>query len=100
MAKVDNEGNIALIGKGIPISEAYGESIGIEAFSAETAALLFATLDQRMMNNEGRNEFYETSFQKLIDKGAKLKAIDISRFPTIEIDTPDDLEQAKLMKIA
>jgi choline kinase len=100
LVKVDAEGNIILIGKGIPISEAYGESIGIEAFSAGTAALLFKILGQRTKNAEGRKEFYETSFQEIIDKGTKLKAIDISRFPTIEIDTPDDLERAKQMNLA
>jgi choline kinase len=100
LVKVNAQGNILMIGKGIPISEAYGESIGIEAFSAGTAALLFNILGQRMKNAEGRKEFYETSFQEIIDKGTILKAIDISRFPAIEIDTPDDLEQAKQMNLA
>jgi choline kinase len=35
----------------------------------------------------------------MIDKGLKLKAIDISRFPAIEIDTEEDLELAKKMKV-
>lgn len=99
LVAVNAEGNIILIGKEISIAEAYGESIGIESFSAETVNLLFTILERRMQSSEGRDEFYETSFQEMIDKGAKLKAVDISRFPTIEIDTPDDLEQAKRMNV-
>ena len=97
--KVDGRGNIALIGKDIPIDETYGESIGIEALSAETTAHLFTILEQRMKSGVGRTEFYEASFQEMINHGTQLKAIDISAFPAIEIDTVEDLQLAERMNI-
>ncbi len=97
--KVDAEGNIAQIGKEIPLAETYGESIGIEVFSVETLTRLFNVLERQMQSDEGRNEFYEAAFQKMIDDGVKLKAIDISAFPTIEIDTLKDFQLAEQMNV-
>ncbi|MGD1045422.1 MAG: phosphocholine cytidylyltransferase family protein [Bacteroidota bacterium] len=93
--KVNCNGNIVLIGKNTPLAETYGESIGIEIFSTRAAAKLFTVLEQRMRNNEGRDEFYEMTFQKMIEEGITLKAVDISPFPAIEIDTLEDLQRAE-----
>jgi choline kinase len=97
--KVDDDGNILIIGKEIPLEEAYGESIGIELFSTETAAKLFTILDHRIRSGIGRTEFYEASFQEMINLGIKLKAIDIGNCPAIEIDTIEDLQQARQIKV-
>jgi choline kinase len=93
--KVNANGSIVLIGKDIPLTEIFGESIGIEIFSSNTAAQLFATLEHHMRYGAGRTEFYEASFQEMIDSGTELTSVDISTFPAIEIDTIDDLERAK-----
>jgi choline kinase len=97
--KADGYGNIVLIGKETPLNETYGESIGIEMFSAETTAHLFTILEQHMMSGVGRTEFYEASFQEMINHGIQLKAIDVSAFPAIEIDTVEDLQFAERMNI-
>jgi choline kinase len=97
--KVDGNENIILIGKTTPLKETCGESIGIELLSAETTAQLFKILEQRVRTGVGRTEFYETSFQEMIDQGAVLKAIDISAFTAIEIDTIEDLHLAERMNI-
>jgi hypothetical protein len=52
-----------------------------------------------MMRGVGRTEFYETSFQEMINHGIQLKAIDVSAFPAIEIDTVEDLQFAERMNI-
>jgi len=96
---INPDGNINFIGKKPTINKAYGESIGIELFSAEAAARLFAILKRRVREGIGRSEFYEASFQEMIDKGAVLKAVDVSAFPAIEIDTLEDLELAKQLKV-
>jgi choline kinase len=75
--KVDGNGNIVLIGKETPLNETYGESIGIEMFSAETTTRLFTILEQRMRSGVGWTEFYEASFQEMINQGAQFKAIDV-----------------------
>ena len=97
--KVDGNGNITLIGKETPLNVTFGESIGIEMFSVETTKHLFTILERRMSSGVGRTEFYEASFQEMIDRGIQLKAVDISAFPSIEIDTGDDLQLAERMNI-
>ena len=97
--KVNANGSIVLIGKDIPLPEVYGESVGIEIFSSNTAARLFAVLEQHVRYGAGRTEFYEASFQEMIDSGTELASVDVSTFPAIEIDTIDDLERAKQLSM-
>jgi choline kinase len=97
--QVDLEGYIQLIGKHVPLEMTYGESIGIELFSSRTTEKLYKILEDRIRNDNGRNEFYESSFQEVIDRGSKLKAVDVSQFPSIEIDTLEDFERAQHLKV-
>jgi len=96
---INSDGNINFIGKRPAFETAFGESIGIELFSAETAATLFAVLEQRIRRGSGRSEFYEAAFQEMIDEGVILKAVNVSTFPAIEIDTPEDLRLAETLTI-
>jgi choline kinase len=88
--EVDESGFVTRIGKEIDLTAAAGESIGIEKFSADTTKILFDTLNRR----KDRNEFYEASFQEMIDGGAEVHAIDSSGLPCMEIDTLEDLTAA------
>ena len=89
-----SDGCICFIGKKPDCTDSSGESIGIELFSPATTGILFATLEQRIRAGTGRSEFYEAAFQELIDQGVSMKAVDVSLFPAMEIDTPEDLKQA------
>jgi choline kinase len=93
--KIDASGNVLVIGKIIPLSDSYGESIGIEFFSSHAAQKLFETIEHRVRDGEGRDEFYEASFQAMVDQGIRFKAVDVSPFPAIEMDTPEDLRAAE-----
>jgi choline kinase len=93
------DGHVKFIGKKPDLTKMSAESIGVELFAAETTARLFAVLEQRVRDGIGRSEFYEAAFQELIDEGVMLKALDVSAFPTIEIDTPEDLELAERLKV-
>ena len=95
--KVDSSGNVLVIGKTTPLADMYGESIGIEFFSSHVANRLFETIEQRVRTGEGRSEFYEASFQAMIDEGIRFKAVDVSSFPAVEIDTPEDLRAAEAL---
>ena len=95
--KTDGSNNIILIGKETPLLETYGESIGIEIFSVTTTVRLFEILNQRMRSIKRRCEFYEATFQEMINNGIKLRAIDVSNFSVIEIDTTEDLRLAQQM---
>jgi choline kinase len=88
---------IVEIGKETPMDLTYGESIGIEVFSASAAARLFEILEERVRQGDGRTEFYERSFQQMIDEGIELTAVDISDHPALEIDTIEDLDAARSM---
>jgi len=93
--RINRWDHIREIGKHVPLKATYGESIGIEAFSADGAAQLFDILAQRMRTSRGRNEFYEVSFQQFIDHGNRLWAVDIGNEPAVEIDTAEDLTHAE-----
>jgi choline kinase len=95
--KVDPSGQVLVIGKTTPLSDAYGESIGIESFSSAAAQQLFEIIEQRVRGGEGRQEFYEASFQVMIDQGMRFTAVDVSSFPAVEIDTPEDLRAAEAL---
>ena len=88
--EVSEEGNVLRIGKHVRPEVAAGESIGIEKFDAATAEQLFAILGRR----KERNEFYEASFQEMIDDGVSMHAVDSEGLPCIEVDTMEDLAAA------
>jgi choline kinase len=88
--ELDTSGRIVRIGKEIDPARAAGESVGIEKFSADTASRLFEILDRRKV----RNEFYEASFQEMIDDGCPVYAVDSGSYGCMEIDTPEDLAAA------
>jgi choline kinase len=93
--KVDDSQNVLMIGKTTPLPDSYGESVGIEFFSSAAGQRLFETIEQRVRSGEGRQEFYEASFQAMIEQGFRFSAVDVSAFPSMEIDTPEDLRAAE-----
>ncbi len=90
---LDGGGRVVSIGKEIDPRRAAGESIGIEKFSAEASAALFAILDRR----REKDEFYEASMQEMIEGGVAMFGVDTEGEPCIEIDTPDDLSVARTL---
>jgi choline kinase len=88
--ELDAAGRITTISKELDPHKAVGESVGIEKFSQATAARLFATLDRR----KHRDEFYEASFQDMIQQGTEIYAVESGPYTCMEIDTPDDLRRA------
>ncbi|MBI2618930.1 MAG: phosphocholine cytidylyltransferase family protein [Ignavibacteriales bacterium] len=93
--KINRWDHITAINKHVGLRDTYGESIGIALFSAPAAQRLFEILNERIKAGSGRREFYEAAFQQLIDEGNRLWAIDISQFPSAEIDTPEDFKHAE-----
>jgi choline kinase len=87
----DNQDRVLAIGKHVPVRSAMGESVGIELFSAASSRHLFRALDQRVRQQGLINEYYEASFQQIIDEGATLYGVDMGSLYATEIDTIDDL---------
>ena len=90
---VNAAGTITTIGKNI--TGATGESVGIELFSPSSTEKLFAVLEQRVRAGSGRTEYYEVSFQQLIEQGSEYSMVDVSEHPIMEIDTMKDYQQAQ-----
>ena len=91
--ELDTRGRVTKVGKDVDARRAVGESVGIEKFSRATAARLFETLDQR----KHLDEFYEASFQDMIERGTEIYAVESGAYTCIEIDTPEDLRNAEIL---
>ena len=99
---VDNKNRITGIGKEVEISKAIGESIGIEKFSKNFMQQLFVILDRKIEKEQNVNEFYEASFQEIINKKeekSSIFSVNISEYICMEIDTVDDFRNAQNLNI-
>ena len=77
---VDDAQKVVEISKVCSISDAIGESIGIEKMSAEYTKALFRELDI-MITTEGLdNIFYERAFERLIPQGYSFYVMDTTEF--------------------
>src|SRR5690349_5422475 len=73
----DNHDRVLAIGKHVPVRSAMGESVGIEWFSATSSKRLFEALEERVTKQGLINEYYEASFQQILDEGTTLYGVDI-----------------------
>ena len=90
----DIEDRVLAIGKHVPVRSAMGESVGIELFSAASSKKLFAALHARVREQNLVNEYYEASFQQILDEGTTLYGVDIGSMYASEIDTVEDWKSA------
>lgn len=92
---VDDAQKVVEISKVCSISDAIGESIGIEKMSAEYTKALFRELEI-MITAEGLdNIFYERAFERLIPQGYSFYVMDTTEFFSAELDTVEDFQQAQ-----
>ncbi|MEO8446381.1 MAG: phosphocholine cytidylyltransferase family protein [bacterium] len=99
---IDPENKVTDIGKHISIPLSAGESIGIEKFSSYFMKDLFVILNRKIVKENNVNEFYEASFQEVIDNGDprnSIYAVDVAEFTCTEIDTVQDYENAQKILI-
>ena len=91
----DGEGKVKEISKTCAISDAAGESIGIERMSASYTTALYKEL-KVMMEQEGLvNIFYERAFERLIPQGHTFWIEDTTDLFSTELDTVEDFNSAK-----
>ena len=92
---VDADGRITEISKTCDAAQAIGESVGIEKITAQYSTALFRELE-KMIEGEGLIDiFYERAFERLIPQGHTFNVVDTTAFFSIELDTPEDFENAK-----
>lgn len=92
---IDSTNKIRHIGKELNPEASFGESIGIEKFSRSFFSNLGDVLEHKIVGENNVNEFYESSFQELIDSGNDIYAVDVSEYESMEIDTAEDLTRAQ-----
>lgn len=94
--KVTTDGaRIVAFGKGIPLAQSAGESIGIELVSAEKNRELFAALDHARAAGE-TGLYYEDVYSRLIAQGRlSAESVGVSDLPWTEVDDPADLQRAR-----
>ncbi len=86
--------DIAAFGKGIPLSESGGESIGIERIDSSACEELFDALDGARAAGD-THLYYEDVYSRLILRGARVRAVDITGLRWCEVDSLEDLDQAR-----
>ena len=92
--RCDRKGRVLEISKEVKLSEAAGESVGIELFGKEVIQALFKVIDRKINVEKNVNQFYEAAFQELINFSHEIYAVDITEYFCMEIDTADDLKLA------
>lgn len=93
---VDSDNQVVEISKVCSPVEAIGESVGFEKMTAAYATALFRELEL-MIEQEGLIDvFYERAFERLIPQGHTFRIVDTTRYFSMELDTVEDYENAKL----
>ena len=96
--KAGNSNKVLEISKVVEIEKAIGESIGIEIISGEFLKDMYDILERKIVKENNVNEFYEKTFEEVIEKNDSAKemyVVDISEYMCMEIDTIEDLENAR-----
>ena len=92
---VDADNRIMELSKTCSIEQAIGESVGFEKMTASYSTALFKELEQ-MIEREGLIDvFYERAFERLIPQGHTFRIVDTTELFSIELDTPEDFENAQ-----
>jgi choline kinase len=82
--------------KEIPISESFGEWTGIAKFSSQFAEVLSGQID--ILLKQGHEKAYDTlAFTQLAQQGHAISIAQFIDLPWMEIDTLDDLKQARAL---
>ena len=91
---VDPDGRITRIGKQLPLEECRGEFIGIGKFARSAAADFVAALVRHNEQLGQQNLFFESAVDDILAAHPHW-SVDIGDLMAIEIDSPDDLDEAR-----
>jgi len=94
---IDENNKIIKANKDLDPQKAIGESIGIEKVWIKTSEFLFQELELMMKDKENHQKYYESAYERLIEKGFPFYSLDITGARWVEIDTKEDYAKAKEM---
>ena len=75
-------------------SEATGEFLGIAKVSRHALKRLKSAVESKLPHEKLTQEYFEASFQKLVDDGVDVLGLDISGKKWVDIDFPEDFSYA------
>lgn len=90
---VDDQGRVSQISKAVDTSAALGEFIGVARFDADFTPHFAAALD-RIVASGDRTAYFEKALESLAAEHP-LSSVEVTDLPCIEIDFPEDLENAR-----
>jgi choline kinase len=93
MKVVLQAGQLQQIDKNLPIEDSQGESVGLLKFTQQGIKALFKETETALALG-GENQWLPAAIARLAQYQA-IAAIDIAGLPWIEIDFPEDLQQAR-----
>lgn len=97
MKVVVNGSRIERFGKGVPLAESHGESIGIERIDSAASNRIFSALDAQIGAGV-TSLYYEDVYSQMIGRGElSAEVADVSGLRWTEVDTFEDLEAARRM---
>lgn len=96
----DDDGWVTEISKTCSISDAIGESIGIEKITSGYSEALFSELDLMITVEKQTDVFYEKAFERLITRGHRFRTVDTTDLVSMELDTVEDFNMANSRRIA
>jgi choline kinase len=94
----NNNSQVVEIGKHITSEKSSGEFIGVTKFGPDFINHLLKSLDFFIKNGQ-KNKFAADAINHAIQGGGVLYALDVSRYRAHEIDTIEDYEFAKTLKL-
>jgi len=87
-------GRITYLGKHLPPAAADGEYIGIAKLDGRMGERFQSVLEMSVRGRGGNTLYYDDVIQKLL-RSYCVKGIDLTDLPMVEIDTHEDLKQAR-----
>ena len=95
MKVIVDDGKITKVSKDISNGETSAESVGIRVFSDTGVELLKRAIEEEMRNPGAEGKWYISSIHRLINKGYKIKPLDIGELYWMDVDCPLDLFRAR-----
>lgn len=93
---VDDDHHIYRIHKTLDPGEAHGEYIGVLKLSKDIKQILIDS--SNALTAEDETLYYEDAIQRMLDDhDVRLAALSTDEYPAMEIDTHEDLEEARLL---
>jgi choline kinase len=93
MKVIHQNQQIKKIHKSLNPQESHGEYIGLAKFSQKNKNNLIKATEEMLAHDDSL--YYEDALQKAIDNDLLMHAASTNGLPCMEIDTPEDLTNAK-----